>query len=230
MPTNNATNTSNPITVPQGGTGDSSLTAYAVLCGGTTSTGNVQSVSGVGSSGQVLTSNGSSALPSFSNTNSGQTLLQSSTASSSSSINFTGLSSSSYTHYNLVYNFITSTSATTLTFLISTNNGSTWITASYLSGAWSTPVSSTTVTNSNVAVYGYLSTATNNTTSWAGQSFFFNLSNGSAFLSMGEATNTLGNRCEFNSYNPAVNVNAIRIIATSGNIASGSFSLYGINK
>jgi hypothetical protein len=65
MATNNATNTSNPITVAQGGTGDASLTAYAVLCGGTTSTGNVQSIAGVGSSGQVLTSNGASALPTF---------------------------------------------------------------------------------------------------------------------------------------------------------------------
>ena len=55
----------NAITVPYGGTGLSSTTAYAVLCGGTTSTGNLQSVSGVGSSGQVLTSNGASALPTW---------------------------------------------------------------------------------------------------------------------------------------------------------------------
>jgi len=51
--------------VSHGGTGDTSLTAYAVLCGGTTSTGAVQSVSGVGTSGQVLTSNGASALPTW---------------------------------------------------------------------------------------------------------------------------------------------------------------------
>src|ERR1700677_3329133 len=65
MATNNATNTSNPITVPQGGTGDSTLTAYAVLCGGTSTTAAVQSVASVGTSGQVLTSNGASALPTF---------------------------------------------------------------------------------------------------------------------------------------------------------------------
>lgn len=53
------------VTVPQGGTGDTSLTAYAVLCGGTTSTGNVQSIASVGTSGQVLTSNGAGALPTF---------------------------------------------------------------------------------------------------------------------------------------------------------------------
>jgi hypothetical protein len=54
-----------PVSVPNGGTGDTSLTAYAVLCGGATSTGAVQSIAGVGSSGQVLTSNGAGALPTF---------------------------------------------------------------------------------------------------------------------------------------------------------------------
>lgn len=53
------------LSVANGGTGRSSHTAYAVLTGGTTSTGAQQSVSGVGTSGQVLTSNGASSLPSW---------------------------------------------------------------------------------------------------------------------------------------------------------------------
>jgi endosialidase-like protein len=53
------------LNVAHGGTGDSSLTAYAVLCGGTTTTSAVQSIASVGTSGQVLTSNGASALPTF---------------------------------------------------------------------------------------------------------------------------------------------------------------------
>ena len=51
--------------VAGGGTGDTSFTAYAVICGGTTSTGALQSIASVGTSGQVLTSNGASALPTF---------------------------------------------------------------------------------------------------------------------------------------------------------------------
>jgi len=51
--------------VPKGGTGLSSLTAYALLAGGTTSTGNVQQVSGTGSSGQILVSGGTGVLPSW---------------------------------------------------------------------------------------------------------------------------------------------------------------------
>jgi hypothetical protein len=55
----------NTITVTQGGTGLTTLTSYAIMAGGTTSTGNLQQVSGVGTTGQVLTSNGASALPTW---------------------------------------------------------------------------------------------------------------------------------------------------------------------
>jgi hypothetical protein len=58
-------NPTNALTVPHGGTGDASFTAYAVICGGTTSTGALQSIAGVGTSGQVLTSNDAAALPTF---------------------------------------------------------------------------------------------------------------------------------------------------------------------
>ena len=53
------------LPVANGGSGDSSHTAYAVLTGGTTTTGVVQSVASVGTTGQVLTSNGASALPTW---------------------------------------------------------------------------------------------------------------------------------------------------------------------
>ncbi len=49
------------------GTGVTSNTAYAVLCGGTTSTDPIQSIASVGTSSQVLTSNGAAALPTFQN-------------------------------------------------------------------------------------------------------------------------------------------------------------------
>ena len=64
-PTTGAITLAGTLGVASGGTGATSLTAYAVLCGGTTSTGAVQSVASVGTSGQVLTSNGAGALPTF---------------------------------------------------------------------------------------------------------------------------------------------------------------------
>ena len=51
--------------VAGGGTGDTSFTAYAVICGGTSSTAALQSIASVGSSGNVLTSNGAGALPTW---------------------------------------------------------------------------------------------------------------------------------------------------------------------
>lgn len=59
------------ITAADGGTGRSSHTAYAVICGGTTTTAAQQSIASVGTAGQVLTSNGAGALPTFQNASGG---------------------------------------------------------------------------------------------------------------------------------------------------------------
>jgi hypothetical protein len=59
------------LPVASGGTGATTQTAYSVLCGGTTSTGAYQSVVSVGTTGQVLTSNGAGALPTFASAASG---------------------------------------------------------------------------------------------------------------------------------------------------------------
>lgn len=53
-----------PLTVAQGGTGLATLAAWELLAAGTTSTGALQQV-GIGTSGQILTSGGAGALPSF---------------------------------------------------------------------------------------------------------------------------------------------------------------------
>ena len=65
MATINPIDSSNPVEVAKGGTGNTTFTAYSVICGGTTTTGALQNVSGVGTSGQILTSNGSAALPTW---------------------------------------------------------------------------------------------------------------------------------------------------------------------
>ncbi len=62
--TNINTNTTQLI-VPFGGSGIASTVSYAPICGGTTTTGALQSVASVGSSGQYLTSNGVGVLPSY---------------------------------------------------------------------------------------------------------------------------------------------------------------------
>lgn len=54
-----------PLTVSNGGTGSTSFTAFSVLVAGGTSTEALSNVSGVGTSGQVLTSNGSGTPPTW---------------------------------------------------------------------------------------------------------------------------------------------------------------------
>lgn len=60
-----ASSISGVITVPNGGTGLSSLTPYALIAGGAVSTSNAQQVSGTGTAGQLLMSNGAGALPTW---------------------------------------------------------------------------------------------------------------------------------------------------------------------
>jgi hypothetical protein len=56
---------SGTLSVDQGGTGRTTNVAYSVVCGGTTTGGAEQSVASVGTSGQVLTSGGAGALPTW---------------------------------------------------------------------------------------------------------------------------------------------------------------------
>ncbi len=53
------------LSVPRGGTGNSTFTAYSVICAGTTATGAFQNVSGLGVAGEQLTSNGPGLLPTW---------------------------------------------------------------------------------------------------------------------------------------------------------------------
>lgn len=92
------------LTVADGGTGRSSHTAYAVICGGTTGTAAQQSIAGVGTSGQVLTSNGASALPTFQDAGAGKlvALERKSGTGDVASLDFATGISSTYRTYKLI--------------------------------------------------------------------------------------------------------------------------------
>lgn len=63
--TSGAVTVAGTLVVGNGGTGLNTTTAYGLIAAGTTATGAFQQVSGTGTSGQVLTSNGAGALPSW---------------------------------------------------------------------------------------------------------------------------------------------------------------------
>lgn len=67
MTTNNNVNSGLPCNVVSGGTGVASIPAYSIICGGITSTDVIQTISGTGITGQVITSTGSGSVPVWAN-------------------------------------------------------------------------------------------------------------------------------------------------------------------
>lgn len=94
-------------TVPAGGTGLTSATPYAVLCGGTTTTGALQYIASVGTAGQVLTSNGAGALPTMQAPSSGSGAMLGITSISGSN----NLTEITFTSVALAVNALTITNA-----------------------------------------------------------------------------------------------------------------------
>ena len=83
-----------PQNVIEGGTGVQSNTAYAQLCGGTTTTNPIQSIASVGTSGQILLSNGASSLPTFQTFSTlGWTIVAPTATTSGTSVTLSGIPS-----------------------------------------------------------------------------------------------------------------------------------------
>jgi len=108
------THVSGTLPVANGGTGSTSFTAYGVLTGGTTSTGAVQSVAAIGTNGQVLTSNGAGALPTFQTVSAGLTVTNDTTTATALYPTFTSATSGSISGINVT--------STKLTFVPTTGS------------------------------------------------------------------------------------------------------------
>ena len=233
--TQNATNTSNPVTVPQGGTGDATLTAYAVLAGGTTSTGAVQSVSGVGTSTQILTSNGASALPTWqaASTSQAWNLIRTATASSSANLTFTSTDiTSTYVEYVfLLTNVSNATGTVVLNMDWSTNNGVSYLSSAYQSGTNSYVYTSGTGTNSNSAATNPLTRSLVNTGVLVNGILYVSLPASAVSTFVGQIflnDTTSGYGDVFGANTGTTTINNIRFSFSSGNITSGTISIYGI--
>lgn len=230
MPTNNSCDFTNPIGVSNGGTNASSMTTTdgVVYFDGTrlvTTT--------AGTSTQVLTSNGAGVAPTFqaAPTNLGWIKLSTKTASSSASIQFTSLISATYQTYVVVYNSVIDSAGGDLHMLISSNNGSTWVTTNYLSGLYYVLYNSPTITNTNATAFFLINTGL---ISYAGSGtiwlYNFGLSaqpqivadSFSNSVATSYLVKTWGNNTT------TANYNAIEFTSSSGNITSGTFTLYGV--
>jgi hypothetical protein len=182
-----------------------------------------------GTSGQIVTGEGATSAPGFTNANAvgGYILLSTKTASSSASINFTSVMTSAYNAYRVyIAGLIPATTSTQL-YLNTSNNNSSWNTGAgaynYIYFATSaTPTGSGSATNmimtpavSNATYYNYfvvdlvVPSQTQMYAWWRG---------------MGNAiTNIQGGGTDLSG----AAVNAVQFIMSSGNITAGTFTMYG---
>lgn len=243
MATNNAWNSQDPAQVAKGGTGAATLTGvltgngtnaitanavtqYGVLLGGAS---NAVGSTAVGTAGQVLTSNGAGANPTYQagGTGSGWVLLSTATASNSATIEFTSNINSTYNLYAVeYYKVYPANSAATMLCRTSANNGGSWAStlADYIDAAGITTsmeVSGAMHNTSSTTAFGIL--------------YFIDPSNVTTtkmMLSINGMCHYAVSQQRFNRSggirdNTAV-VNGIQFLMSSGNITAGIFRLYGV--
>lgn len=164
-------------------------------------------------------------------------LISTQTASSSASLTFTSGITTAFNNYVLVLsNYVPATNNTQLQLQWSTDGGSTYKTSGYLSGMTYTQYNSATTANVNGTAAVILNTAIANTAGY-GQSGVYHLqqlTNGSYLpTSSGTFAGALSNTGLYvasstSVYTTAVTVNALKILSSSGNLSTGTFSLFGV--
>ncbi len=228
--------------VAGGGTGVASATAYAVLCGGTTTTNPFQSIASVGTSGQILTSNGASALPTFqaaSGVGGSLTLIQTQNASNVATISFTTGITSTYRRFiMLIDNMQPVTTSTTLTMQVSTDGGSNYLNTGYVARVNVTNSSAVFASASNTTAFQLSFTtdiSNSSTLKYNAMIVFYDFTTGGtpAISGIGTYQSVSASSPDYvyqYGYGPVtITVNAFQFAMSSGNINTGTFSLYGVS-
>lgn len=215
------------------------LTQYAVVLGdGST---DVAVVSGLGSSGDVLTSNGAGVAPTFqapTGGGGGLVLLEQHTASASASLDFTTAISSTYDDYLIEFvNIVPASNTVDLSLRMSTNGGS-----SYDSGAnySRTYFAQSGVTFSGIGTTGQTSiliaNSINNTANWSFNGSWRLFNPGGSIYKIVDGKGwglAAAARYQFSgggAYEVTTAVDAFQFFFSSGNIASGTIRVYGLEK
>jgi hypothetical protein len=225
--------------VAGGGTGNTSATAYAVICGGTTSTGAFQSIASVGSAGEVLTSNGAGALPTFQPAGAGSgslVYITTKTASNSASIIFDNTEiTSTYQHYVIYcYNVVPVTDNVYFYSQVSSDNGSSWINSGYYAAYVDGSAPSTTFFPLTVLTSSNRLSNLASSGGYIGEIHLMSLTTSSTVRITGwgaypKADETFLKSLMGGRGPESTTVNAIRFLLESGNISTGTFKLYGIS-
>jgi hypothetical protein len=240
-----------PYSVSQGATGVTTITG--VVTGNGTSPFTGQSITafntvvggasnalvGVspGTSSDPLTSNGASANPSYRVSGSCLYTLGSTSGSGVGSISFTGLITSNFKCYILrYYYYAPATNNSIMQIRFSNDNGSSYFSTNYLAGTSYNDYTTGTLTNTT-ATDGCRVTGpqtNSNSIRSAGELFIMNCQS-SAYVALVGSTTTgttttisYGRAC--GTYTAGTNINAVRIISSSGNITSGTYTFYGLKE
>lgn len=222
------------LPVTGGGTGLAATTAYAVLCGGTTTTAALQSIASGGTSGQVLTSNGAGSLPTFQAGGSTLSLLATATASASSALTFTSKISSSYSQYIVVFQDLVSSMTSSIGIQCSLSNGSSYTDTTMSSQKSKITIGANTApTYTSVASVNPALITTSNSagthSGWA--TFTSSQTGGTNEVFVWESTiNQRGQGYMDKTFIQADDalVNAFEILPSAGNFTSGKVYLYGV--
>lgn len=240
MATKNAIDSNIPIEISKGGTNNTSL--------GTTDgviyyDGSKLTTTSAGNSGEILTSNGAGVAPTYQAPSGGSNwvLISTQTASSSSLVSWTSGITTTYDRYTIIFdNVNVDTDAASIYMQISTDSGSTWKTTNYYSGGFATRRDVIAYTAPAAITSAFLISyiQKNNTDSPCSGQIMINAFSSSSnpcvtVFGTGNVTFT-GTAyptwaCYAGVYTgAAAQFNAIKIYPTSGNLSTGTFSLYGI--
>lgn len=174
-------------------------------------------------------------------TGSGLDLLETHTASNSTSLDFTTWYSSTYDQYKIeILNLLPASNNITAQMLMSTNGGSSYDTSSIYNNngiVWLVSVAAAVSNNSQA--FGVLQTSVNNTAGYGlSMSLTFNSPAGSAYKAVFGTGSSVDASSGLrmigwsiaNFYVSATAVNAFQIKMSSGNITSGIVRVYGVGK
>lgn len=216
------------VPVSDGGNGRSTATEYAVICGGTTATGSHQSIASVGTAGQVLTSNGAGALPTFQASGGGGALvyLSTVTVSAAATADLDNIFDGTYYMYKIFANNVAPANDNVgLVARMGTGAGPTYDTGTNYS------------TGSSYTTAWTLTTGWGNAASEAG-AFEFTVYNADS-TTRAKQFRIFGNGCTTLTYSKDIDFfllnglttacTSLRFYFSAGNVADATFKIYGVS-
>jgi hypothetical protein len=223
-----------PIPATQGGTGLTTYTTGDILYA---SAANTLSKLAIGSTNQVPVV--ASGIPSWGDNWGRMVSLSKQTASASANISFTSFVNAAYTTYKIYFrNVLPVTDSVILRLLFSTDNGATYLNSNYqwaYTIATSSPFGGTSGSSGDSVIQLADTISNSSSRGVNGEITLYDLNSGTfaarlkgTFIHQVATFNdlTVTNNCGNNTGTTAVN--AIRVQMSSGNISSGTMTLYGV--